>query len=342
MAQRQAAAAAARRAAQARQDAGAAAFATSFRRGGAEGAAALAAVEKDDPSGSYNNLSRGMVDPRSGVVTALRGKKENDLSRRRRDQLGRALGLLGRNLEQLTGGDLGSFEIQASERSSGYRVGGVDKLNAFSGNDMQGLGRAFLVDAIDSLQGAAADAVAVLRKQDWADVAQSFALAADELYRQRNPIAYALGGRVTGPGTGTSDSIPALLSNGEHVIRAAAAGRYGHDVLDRVNDNDLEGAYALAAAKGRVPAMPAFRDGGAVRITPPPPGPRPAAGAAGVGQFDAVKELEQIRKVLERLLAEQEDGHEDGADRDRRAERLLARVAQLLERLDARAGREAA
>ena len=38
----------------------------------------------------------------------------------------------------------------------------------------------------------------------------------------------ATGGRISGPGTGTSDSIPMWLSNGEHVIRAAAV-----DKLDR-------------------------------------------------------------------------------------------------------------
>lgn len=41
-------------------------------------------------------------------------------------------------------------------------------------------------------------------------------------------IPKATGGRIYGPGTGTSDSIPAWLSNGEHVIRAAAV-----DKLDR-------------------------------------------------------------------------------------------------------------
>jgi hypothetical protein len=43
---------------------------------------------------------------------------------------------------------------------------------------------------------------------------------------------YAVGGPVSGPGTGTSDSIPALLSNGEHVLTArevSAAG--GHDAI---------------------------------------------------------------------------------------------------------------
>ena len=43
------------------------------------------------------------------------------------------------------------------------------------------------------------------------------------------------GGPVAGPGTGTSDSIPALISNGEYVIKAAAVQRYGVAMFDRLN-----------------------------------------------------------------------------------------------------------
>ncbi len=45
----------------------------------------------------------------------------------------------------------------------------------------------------------------------------------------------ASGGYVAGPGTATSDSIPAWLSNGEYVIRAAAVERYGKSFFDRLN-----------------------------------------------------------------------------------------------------------
>lgn len=45
----------------------------------------------------------------------------------------------------------------------------------------------------------------------------------------------AEGGLITGPGTGTSDSIAALLSNGEYVIRAAAVRMVGPDVLHFLN-----------------------------------------------------------------------------------------------------------
>jgi len=46
---------------------------------------------------------------------------------------------------------------------------------------------------------------------------------------------HARGGYIVGPGTGTSDSIPAMLSNGEYVIRSAAVDRIGVGTLDAIN-----------------------------------------------------------------------------------------------------------
>lgn len=45
----------------------------------------------------------------------------------------------------------------------------------------------------------------------------------------------ASGGYISGPGTKTSDDIPAMLSNGEYVVRAASVDKYGTEFLDRVN-----------------------------------------------------------------------------------------------------------
>lgn len=45
----------------------------------------------------------------------------------------------------------------------------------------------------------------------------------------------ASGGPVHGPGSGTSDSVPTLLSNGEYVIRAASVRKYGSGLFDALN-----------------------------------------------------------------------------------------------------------
>jgi len=45
----------------------------------------------------------------------------------------------------------------------------------------------------------------------------------------------ASGGYISGPGTGTSDSIPAMLSNGEFVINAKSASSFGYGNLEQIN-----------------------------------------------------------------------------------------------------------
>lgn len=53
----------------------------------------------------------------------------------------------------------------------------------------------------------------------------------------------ARGGFVAGAGTATSDSIPAMLSNGEYVINARAVDLIGRDTLDNLNAGKTEPAY---------------------------------------------------------------------------------------------------
>lgn len=52
-------------------------------------------------------------------------------------------------------------------------------------------------------------------------------------------VAAATGGYITGAGTSTSDSIPAKLSNGEYVVKAAAVKKYGVDYLHAINTGRL-------------------------------------------------------------------------------------------------------
>jgi hypothetical protein len=63
--------------------------------------------------------------------------------------------------------------------------------------------------------------------------------------------AAASGGYIHGPGSGTSDSVPAWLSNGEFVQRAAAVDFYGVDFMRRLN----------------LMQVPRFADGGAVGVS---------------------------------------------------------------------------
>jgi len=82
---------------------------------------------------------------------------------------------------------------------------------------------------------------------------------------------FATGGYVTGPGTSTSDSIPARLSAGEYVVNAAAVKRVGVALLQSINGISagprVAGPTLAFAAGGLVPeAAPAQAPGQSVRI----------------------------------------------------------------------------
>lgn len=50
---------------------------------------------------------------------------------------------------------------------------------------------------------------------------------------------HAEGGLIKGPGTSTSDSIPAMLSSGEYVIKASSVRKYGTNFLNAVNNGNF-------------------------------------------------------------------------------------------------------
>lgn len=82
---------------------------------------------------------------------------------------------------------------------------------------------------------------------------------------------FAGGGYVTGPGTSTSDSIPARLSAGEYVVNAAAVKRVGVTFLQALNGlaggPRMRGHRLSFAAGGLVPETPhAPAPGQSVRI----------------------------------------------------------------------------
>ncbi|MGR9441696.1 phage tail tape measure protein [Rhizobium leguminosarum] len=88
---------------------------------------------------------------------------------------------------------------------------------------------------------------------------------------------FAGGGRVSGPGTSTSDSIPARLSVGEFVIKARAVQKYGAELFALLNGGRLPADYfhglklaagglvsGLTSGMGMPRLVPAFADGGPV------------------------------------------------------------------------------
>lgn len=77
--------------------------------------------------------------------------------------------------------------------------------------------------------------------------------------------AFASGGSVRGPGTATSDSIPAMLSNGEYVIQASSVSKYGTPFLDRVNAGHYANGGLVHLAKGGSAADAAQREAAALQ-----------------------------------------------------------------------------
>lgn len=68
---------------------------------------------------------------------------------------------------------------------------------------------------------------------------------------------YATGGLIRGPGSGTSDSILARLSNGEFVMRADAVKHYGPALLQRINTRQLpKFAYGGLVSNAILPSVP--------------------------------------------------------------------------------------
>jgi TP901 family phage tail tape measure protein len=67
-----------------------------------------------------------------------------------------------------------------------------------------------------------------------------------------SPYGKAAGGLISGPGTGTSDSVPTMLSNGEYVIKASTVKQFGTKMFDNLNAGSLPifaGANSLSAPR---------------------------------------------------------------------------------------------
>lgn len=81
-------------------------------------------------------------------------------------------------------------------------------------------------------------------------------------------VRAAGGGHIRGPGTSTSDSIPAWLSNNEFVMRARAVGKYGVGMMRAINNGTFRmpkfNMGGLVSGMNPSPRF-AYADGGEVR-----------------------------------------------------------------------------
>lgn len=105
---------------------------------------------------------------------------------------------------------------------------------------------------------------------------------------------HATGGLITGPGTGTSDSILARLSNGEYVMTAESVRMFGTGMLDQMNAGLLP-AFAMGGGIGE--AGPQLEVTGPSRIYAPQPR---AQASSGQGSINA-ETLGELKAILQEM-----------------------------------------
>jgi len=119
-----------------------------------------------------------------------------------------------------------------------------------------------LKDAIKNLATTIVNSMAQIASQQLAMQASSaisgwFGAAAGAA---SGAVTAATGGYISGPGTGTSDSIPARLSNGEYVVRAAMVSHYGVGFLHALNRGQLR-KFSTGGLVSQ-PPVPSYREPG--------------------------------------------------------------------------------
>jgi hypothetical protein len=108
-------------------------------------------------------------------------------------------------------------------------------------------------------------------------------------------FGFASGGKVVGPGTGTSDDIIAKISNGEYVVNAKASAK-NLDLLEAINSGAL--------------TIPEFARGGSTKAasakggTKAPPKAAPVAGKSGIGVTVETGGVTALTAELEPLAKE--------------------------------------
>lgn len=158
-------------------------------------------------------------------------------------------------------GSIGSW-IGGLFSSGGSGIGGAASTATTTANTTAVTANTAAETALTTANSALIAAITANTAAVTASSASSGANGADSLLSTIGDAAassgYALGGRISGPGTSTSDSIPAMLSDGEFIVNANAVGKPG--VLSLLHAINGTPGYS----RGSAPAVKRFADGGAV------------------------------------------------------------------------------
>jgi hypothetical protein len=117
----------------------------------------------------------------------------------------------------------------------GYWNGGIEKIKGFF-SSLYASAMTYLQPIIDMLK-------------------KIISLGSSEDTATGGAQGYATGGPISGPGTGTSDSVPIWASNGEFMMKARAVAKYGRSFMDSINSGNFR--------------MPGFADGGLIGAMSP-------------------------------------------------------------------------
>lgn len=114
---------------------------------------------------------------------------------------------------------------------------------------------------------------------------------------------FARGDMVRGPGTGTSDSILARLSNGEFVMRAAAVQHYGPNLLRQLNERRLPKYATGGLVSPRL--MPDVPSPGASIMQQVNPPPLESMGTVALSVGGETYNLQAPKQDFQRILRNQ-------------------------------------
>lgn len=213
----------------------------------------IAAAQKEGaPSGVLAMLEQGKAESLDTLAGMQRKRRENDNDWRAglKDGITEYIESFGSMREQMENATVQTFEKMGDALAEFVATGKLD-FRSLTVSILQDLSKMMIKMALFNAMKAAGESMSK-SGGTWGAVGSAIVSAfgkKDGGIVQR----FSNGGAVWGAGTATSDSIPAMLSNGEFVINAASTRRH-RALLEAINKN----RYASGGVVGGVPSPALF------------------------------------------------------------------------------------